>query len=84
MWSALSMLSSYAAFQTGNLSLHAAWMSPAFTSLLLLKVSGVPMVEKAGLKKWGEDAAYVHYMDNTNCIIPGAPAAPFKKGSKEN
>jgi len=52
----------------------AAWASPAFTALLLLKVSGVPMVEKLGMKKWGEDKAYLSYIANTPCIIPKMPS----------
>ena len=31
------------------------WLSPAFNTALLLLVSGVPLVEKAGEKKWGTD-----------------------------
>ena len=53
---------------------HAAWISPAFTALLLLKISGVPMVEKAGMKKWGNDPEYIHYLKHTSCVIPWRPA----------
>jgi len=67
MWSSLSILASAAGF-------HAAWLSPMFTVLLLTKVSGVPMVEKAGLEKWGKDPAYMHYMQKTSCIVPWLPA----------
>lgn len=56
---------------------HAAWISPAFTALLLLKISGVPMVEKAGMKKWGNDPEYLHYVKHTSCIIPWRPAPPL-------
>lgn len=35
-----------------------SWLSPAFTAFLLLKVSGVPMVEAAGKKKWGDNPDY--------------------------
>lgn len=67
MWSSLAVLASMA-------GLHAAWLSPLFTVLLLTKVSGVPMVEKAGLEKWGNDPAYMHYMEKTSCIVPWLPA----------
>lgn len=53
-------------------------LSPAFTTLLLMKVSGVPMLEAAGKKKWGTDPAYQHYMSRTSCILPMAPAPPLK------
>lgn len=72
MWSALAVLASVAGF-------HAAWLSPLFTVFLLTKVSGVPMLEKAGLKKWGDDAAYLHYMQNTSCIVPWFPASQGTK-----
>ena len=51
-----------------------AWISPAFTAFLLLKVSGVPMLEALGAKKWGEEAAYVHYVKHTACVVPWWPA----------
>jgi len=74
MWSCMAGLASVSAIRQGIPALHCAWFSPAFTAVLLLRVSGVPMVEKAGLKKWGEDPAYLHYIKNTSCIIPWFPA----------
>ena len=55
-----------------------AWLSPAFTSTLLLGLSGVPMVEKAGLKKWGTNAEYLHYMKHTSMLVPWFAAPVFK------
>lgn len=78
MWTAMALLSSSAAVQLEAPILHAAWVSPAFTALLLLKVSGVPMVERAGEKKWGKDPAYRAYMDNTPCIVPWFPSVGGK------
>merc|ERR1712007_170495 len=49
------------------------WVSPAFNTFLLLSVSGVPMLEKAGEKSWGSDAEYVRYMRETSCIVPWFP-----------
>jgi steroid 5-alpha reductase family enzyme len=57
----------------------AAWLSPLFTAFLLLKVSGVSMLEPLGLKKWGNDPLYLHYMKNTSRVIPSWPARPFGK-----
>jgi len=54
-----------------------AWLSPAFTALLLLKVSGIPMVEAAGLKKWGDDPRYRHYVEHTSVLVPWFPARPL-------
>ena len=53
---------------------HGAWISPLFTAFLLLKVSGVPMVERAGAKKWGDDKKYKLYMSGTSMVIPWFPA----------
>jgi len=55
MWASLALMISFFGILTGQYSLLFAWVSPAFTATLLLKVSGVPMVEKAGMKKWGND-----------------------------
>jgi steroid 5-alpha reductase family enzyme len=74
MWSCMAGLASVSALHSGILALHAAWLSPAFTAVLLLRVSGVPMVEKAGQKKWGDDPAYQQYMKSTSCILPWFPA----------
>jgi len=73
MWTAMALISSNAAFVLGAPMLFAAWISPAFTMFLLLKVSGVPMVERAGEKKWGKDPVYQRYMANTSCVVPWFP-----------
>ena len=56
MWCCLSLSVSTA--ESKGTSLFWAWISPVFTAFLLLKVSGVPMVEKAGNKKWGHLKEY--------------------------
>jgi len=45
-------------------------LSPVFTYFLLTRVSGVPMLEKSSMKKWGNDAAYVAYVKNTPVLFP--------------
>lgn len=45
-------------------------LCPTLTTLQLIYLSGVPLLEKAGMKKWGEDPKYVEYMNTTSCIIP--------------
>ena len=42
-----------------------AWVSPIFVYILLTKVSGVPILDRRALEKWGEDAAYLQYRENT-------------------
>jgi len=53
-----------------------AWLSPVTTTLLLMKVSGVPLLEAAGEKRWGTDPAYQWYMKHTPCIVPALQAPP--------
>lgn len=48
-------------------------ISPIFVTLLLLKVSGVPMLAKKGLEKWGDDPDYRAYLTNTSLLIPRPP-----------
>jgi steroid 5-alpha reductase family enzyme len=48
----------------------AALISPFFVTFLLTKVSGVNLLQKAGLKKWGDDPAYMAYRENTPKLIP--------------
>jgi steroid 5-alpha reductase family enzyme len=58
-----------------------AWFSPVTTWILLLKISGVPLLEKKGEETWGKDPAYRWYMDNTPCIVPSLRRpAPFNNG----
>jgi steroid 5-alpha reductase family enzyme len=72
MWVALAAMVTRGALDTPRL--YWGWVSPAFTMVLLLKVSGVPMVEAAGKAKWGTDPEYIHYITNTSCIVPWFPA----------
>ena len=82
MWSCLAGLASNTALVSGApdlLYLHSAWLSPVFTTVLLFFVSGVPLITKSGMKKWGSDPEYVHYMKNTSMCIPWTPAKPVGK-----
>ncbi len=47
-----------------------ALISPIFVTLLLTKVSGVPMLEAKADKKWGGQADYEAYKANTPVLIP--------------
>ena len=47
-----------------------AWISPIFIYLLLTKVSGIPILDKRALEKWGDDPEYQTYRDNTPALIP--------------
>ncbi|MEM9824630.1 MAG: DUF1295 domain-containing protein [Bacteroidota bacterium] len=47
-----------------------ALISPVFVSLLLTKVSGVPMLEEKADKKWGGQEDYETYKESTPVLIP--------------
>ena len=47
-----------------------AWVSPVFVYLLLTRVSGVPLLDRRGLEKWGEDPDYLRYRETTPTLIP--------------
>ena len=47
-----------------------ALISPIFVTLLLTRVSGIPLLEKKADKKWGGQADYETYKKNTPVLIP--------------
>ena len=51
-----------------------ALISPVFVTLLLTRVSGVPMLEERADKKWGGQPDYETYKANTPVLIPARPA----------
>ena len=44
-------------------------ISPIFVFFLLMKISGVPMLESRGNEKWGSDPNYRLYMANTHVLL---------------
>lgn len=47
-----------------------ALISPLFVALLLTRVSGVPLLEKKADAKWGGQADYEAYKQNTPVLVP--------------
>ena len=47
-----------------------AWVSPVFVFLLLTKLSGIPMLDRRALERWGDDEAYQKYRENTPALFP--------------
>lgn len=45
-------------------------ISPVFVTLLLTRVSGIPLLEKRAEKKWGADPAYREYVEQTPVLLP--------------
>ncbi len=44
-------------------------LSPLMTYLLLTRVSGIPMLEKKALARWGDDPAYQEYRKRTRTLF---------------
>jgi len=51
-------------------------ISPIFITLLLTRISGVPMLEKRADEKWGGQADYEAYKASTSVLIPRPPSTP--------
>jgi steroid 5-alpha reductase family enzyme len=51
----------------------AALVSPVYITLLLLFVTGIPILEKKALKNYGKDPAYRAYVERTSLFIPLPP-----------
>lgn len=47
-----------------------AWVSPIFIYLLLTKISGVPILDRRGLEKWGDKPEYHKYREGTPTLLP--------------
>lgn len=67
MWIAIFLFCS-AGMQPFELVVSA--ISPVFLIVLLRFISGIPLLEQAGEKKWGKDPAYRAYKEKTNLLIP--------------
>ncbi|MBJ29328.1 MAG: hypothetical protein CMB61_04640 [Euryarchaeota archaeon] len=47
-----------------------AWISPIFVYLLLTRVSGIPILDRRALEKWGDDSEYRGYRDRVPALFP--------------
>jgi steroid 5-alpha reductase family enzyme len=47
---------------------------PAFESWLILSISGVPVLERLGNDRWGDDARYKRYKSVTPVLVPSLAA----------
>jgi steroid 5-alpha reductase family enzyme len=48
-------------------------ISPVFVTLLLTRVSGIPMLEARAEKRWGDDETFQTYTADTPVLIPRPP-----------
>lgn len=84
MWASIALSITFTQDVDGKASVYYGWISPAFTAFLLICVSGIPLVEKAGLEKWGHLEEYQHYLKNTSCLFIWFPAKPFNKVGQDS
>jgi steroid 5-alpha reductase family enzyme len=54
-------------------------ISPVFVTLLLTRISGVPILEKRADEKWGGQEDYEAYKERTPVLIPRPPTSSSKK-----
>jgi steroid 5-alpha reductase family enzyme len=52
---------------------YATLISPVFVYLLLTRISGVPLLESRGKKKWGDDPDYQAYRERTPVLFLRPP-----------
>ena len=69
LWSGITVVS---------LPLLSGWqwatiISPFFVTFLLTRVSGIPMLERTGKQRWGDDPDYQAYVKNTPVLVPRPP-----------
>lgn len=48
-------------------------ISPLFVTVLLTRISGIPMLERRADERWGDDEAYIRYKKSTPVLIPSPP-----------
>ena len=51
-------------------------IGPVFVTLLLLFVSGIPLLERSADAKYGDDPAYCAYKRRTSILVPLPPRSP--------
>ena len=52
---------------------YATLISPVFVYVLLTRISGIPLLESRGKKKWGSDPEYQAYRKRTPVLFPRPP-----------
>jgi steroid 5-alpha reductase family enzyme len=52
---------------------YATLIAPVFVYVLLTRISGIPLLEARGKKKWGNEQAYQAYQERTPVLVPRPP-----------
>jgi steroid 5-alpha reductase family enzyme len=69
LWIGVAMISSNG-MKAWSSQAISSWVSPLFVALLLIFISGIPMLEKASDAKWGNQKNYKLYKEITPVLIP--------------
>lgn len=72
LWLGIAIMS-YSALSGGQ---YLTLISPLFTYLLLVYVSGVRLLEISGKEKWGHLESYQNYVNRTPSLFPTYPKRP--------
>ena len=82
MWHALGCAACYVAYTSpthvlsGSPLAFVSLAGPFMEALLIIFVSGVPLLDKAAAKKWGGNSNWLAYAKNTPVLFPCCPAFP--------
>ena len=49
-------------------------ISPVFVTILITRVSGIPMLEKKADERWGDEEEYQRYKESTPVLVPRPPS----------
>jgi steroid 5-alpha reductase family enzyme len=71
LWTGLTVAAS-ASLSGGQ---WAAWASPVLVTLLLTRISGIPLLEARAEERWGDDPGYRAYVARTPALLPRPPTA---------
>ena len=56
-------------------------ISPIFVTVLLTRISGIPMLERRAEQRWGDDEEFRRYTDSTPVLVPRPPRASSRTTS---
>ncbi len=54
---------------------HVTLISPVFVYVLLTRISGIPLLEAAAAKRWGDESEYQAYRERTPVLFLRRPRA---------
>ena len=66
LWTGIALLT-FPVLEGGQ---YLTLVSPLFVYLLLVRISGIPLLENKANRRWGNDPAYITYRKNTPALVP--------------